>query len=107
MESEDKVQEVLSFLKTNNIEQYCPEIELEILIKKGAMFAPVIIHWVESRYLPKSLRVGKFKELVIGHILSRKLNSYSGNLLRLINPADIDIHFGNAGYTCFIQFFSS
>lgn len=92
--SPEEVQPLTHLLSKHQINNFSQELELEILVKKGAFFSPVIIHGVES--LPSALKVKDFNELVLGYGVSRNLNTYSGELVRLINPADVDLLFGNA-----------
>ncbi|MEC7275273.1 MAG: hypothetical protein VXV96_03050 [Bdellovibrionota bacterium] len=70
------------------------ELELELLVKYGQFYAPIIIHGLKEGQLPAPLKRNGLKELVLPRPLAYKLNSGSGDLVRLMSPAHLDSFIG-------------
>ena len=72
------------------------ELELELLVKYGQYYAPIIIHGINPvGNLPRFLQDRVFEELILPRMLAIKINSTVGDLVRLMSPAHIDEFMGD------------
>lgn len=68
-----------------------PELELELLVKYGQFYAPIIIHGVDLlSESPHFLEAPRFKELVLPRALAYQINAGVGDMVRLMSPAHLD-----------------
>ena len=72
------------------------ELEVELLVKYGQYYAPMIVHGLDPQgELPDFLEGKTFEDLVLPRSLAIKINSTVGDLVRLLSPGHLDNLIGN------------
>jgi lipoprotein-releasing system permease protein len=72
------------------------ELEIELLVKYGQYYAPMIVHGLDPQGdLPDFLEGKTFEDLVLPRSLAIKINSTVGDLVRLLSPGHLDNLIGN------------
>ncbi|MCF8060252.1 MAG: hypothetical protein K9K67_13205 [Bacteriovoracaceae bacterium] len=72
------------------------ELEIELLVKYGNYYAPMIVHGLNPQGdLPDFLKDKTFEDLVLPRSLAIKINSTVGDLVRLLSPGHLDNLIGN------------
>ncbi|MCR9203959.1 MAG: hypothetical protein NXH75_05255 [Halobacteriovoraceae bacterium] len=72
------------------------ELEVELLVKYGNYYSPMIIHGLNPKgKLPNFLEGRKFKDIVLPRSLSLKINSTVGDMVRIMSPAHLDSFLGD------------
>lgn len=67
------------------------ELEVELLVKYGQYYAPMIVHGVNPQgQLPDFLEDRVYEDLVLPRSLSYKINATVGDLVRLLSPGHLD-----------------
>jgi lipoprotein-releasing system permease protein len=73
-----------------------PEYELELLVKYGSYYAPMIVHGIKPTGVqPPFLRGRVFEELLLPRGLAIKINATVGDLVRLMSPAHLESFIGD------------
>ncbi len=91
---QNKIKEFVKKLN-REVEFASSELELELLVKYGQFYAPIIIHGVElDSKTPHFLRENDFRELVLPRALAYQINAGVGDLVRLMSPAHLDSFIG-------------
>lgn len=68
-----------------------PELEIELLVKYGQYYAPMIVHGLDPQgTLPDFLEGRVYEDLVIPRSLALKINATVGDLVRLMSPGHLD-----------------
>lgn len=92
---EKKVLPALKDLKDSGIHAI-GELELELLIKYGQYYKPILIHGINpTGDLPSFIEGRVFDELILPRSLSMNLNAAIGDLVRLLSPAHLDSFMGD------------
>lgn len=92
---EKKVQAAVKELKHSGIKAI-GELELELLIKYGQYYKPILIHGINpTGDLPSFIEGRVFDELILPRSLSMRLNATIGDLVRLLSPAHLDSFMGD------------
>lgn len=87
---ENEIKELLNKLKKAGARPV-GELEVELLVKYGQYYAPMIIHGVDPQGpLPDFLEDKVYEELVLPRSLSYKINATVGDLVRLLSPGHLD-----------------
>lgn len=72
------------------------ELEVELLVKYGNYYSPMIIHGLKNKgKLPGFLEGREFQDLVLPRSLSLKINSTVGDMVRIMSPAHLDSFLGD------------
>ncbi len=72
------------------------ELELELLIKYGQYYAPILIHGINpTGDLPSFIEGRVFDELILPRSLSLKVNAAIGDMVRLLSPAHLNSFMGD------------
>lgn len=67
------------------------ELEVELLVKYGQYYAPMIVHGVNPQgVLPDFLKDKVYEDIVLPRSLSYKINATVGDLVRLLSPGHLD-----------------
>ena len=68
-----------------------PELEIELLVKYGQYYSPMIVHGLDTQQeLPDFLDGRTYEDLVIPRALALKINATVGDLVRLMSPGHLD-----------------
>lgn len=68
-----------------------PELEIELLVKYGQYYAPMIVHGLDPQgKLPDFLQGKVYEDLVLPRALALKINATVGDLVRLMSPGHLD-----------------
>lgn len=71
------------------------ELEIELLVKKGAYITPVILHGVDSNRVEASfLQKTILSELVLPYDLAYKIQAMAGDQVQIISPGHVDYFLG-------------
>ncbi|MAF77627.1 MAG: hypothetical protein CME63_01885 [Halobacteriovoraceae bacterium] len=93
--SEKEVRVAIEELKESGL-YAVGELELELLIKYGQYYAPILIHGINpTGDLPRFIEGRVFDELILPRSLSLKVNAAIGDLVRLLSPAHLDSFMGD------------
>jgi len=90
---EKEVSSITTYLDREKI-SWRKELVLELLIKNGESFSPLVIHGLEQGKLISGLNQEMEEGLVVGFDLSLKIGVSTYDQVRLINPARIDNFMG-------------
>ncbi len=67
------------------------ELEVELLVKYGQYYAPMVVHGVDPMgALPPFLKDKVYEDLVLPRSLSYKINATVGDMVRLLSPGHLD-----------------
>jgi len=92
---EKKVQSAIADLQSIGI-RAIGELELELLIKYGQYYAPILIHGINpTGDLPSFIEGRVFDELILPRSLSLKVNAAIGDMVRVLSPAHLDSFIGD------------
>ncbi len=92
----DKLDKLYKYLETSSI-KYRSELVLELLIRSGDNYAPIIAHGIEPKSaLPFLDSAGaSIKGIFLGSDLALKIGAGPEDKIRLISPAHVDPFIGN------------
>ena len=92
---EKEVEDLISGLESSGLKPV-KELELELLVKYGSYYSPMIVHGLNPKGdLPEFLKEKEFEELILPRSLGLKINSSVGDLVRLMSPAHLDSFLGD------------
>lgn len=92
---ENEIEPLLEELKKEGYSPI-PELEVELLVKYGNYYSPMIVHGLDPRAeLPDFLNNRTFEDLVLPRSLSLKINSTVGDMVRIMSPAHLDGFLGD------------
>jgi len=93
--AEDKVTPLVESLNADGIVAMA-EYELELLVKYGSYYAPMIVHGIKpDGVMPPFLKGRVFEELLMPRGLAIKVNATVGDLVRLMSPAHLESFIGD------------
>lgn len=92
----NKLKNLYKYLDDNRIE-YRSELVLELLVKSGDNYSPIIAHGIEEDTKMSFLAIGKkpFKGAFLGIDLAMKIGAGPEDKVHLISPAHVDPFLGN------------
>ena len=92
---EKEVEDLILGLESSGLKPV-KELELELLVKYGSYYSPMIVHGLNPKgALPEFLKEKEFEELILPRSLGLKINSSVGDLVRLMSPAHLDSFLGD------------
>ncbi len=93
--AEESIVELANDLHSEGITAIA-EYELELLVKYGPYYAPMVVHGVNpTGPMPPFLKDKVFEELLLPRGLAIKINATVGDLVRLMSPAHLESFIGD------------